>query len=59
MATIESVGIVGRGAIGILYMDLLHEQVKDIAFICDAQRKKRYERTLLYCNGNKRIYLYR
>ena len=49
---IQKVGIVGRGAIGALYGTLLMEHgCKDLVFIVDEDRKKRYETDPVTING--------
>ena len=49
---IQKIGIVGRGAIGALYGTLLMEHgCKDLVFIVDEDRKKRYETDPVTING--------
>lgn len=56
---INSVGIVGRGAIGSLYGTLLKENgLRSLCFIVDEKRKERYQNTPFYINGKKAKFRY-
>lgn len=50
---IERVGIIGRGAVGVLYGNLLNEKLgKDrVCFIADEKRAVQYRDNPVYCNG--------
>jgi len=56
---INSVGIVGRGAIGSLYGTLLKENgLRSLCYIVDEKRKERYQNTPFYINGKKAKFRY-
>ncbi len=50
---IEKVGIIGRGAVGVLYGNLLNEKLgKDrVCFIADQKRAGQYREHPVFCNG--------
>ena len=53
MKRIETVGIVGMGALGLLYADLITRGLGDghVFFIADRDRRKRYAETRLVVSG--------
>jgi 2-dehydropantoate 2-reductase len=59
--SIQSVGIVGRGALGILYGVRFHHNlnVKNLVFIADEARVKRYATTPVTANGIPYTFQYR
>lgn len=50
---IKKVGVIGRGAVGVLFGGLLNDKLgKDkVCFIADEARTKYYKETPMYCNG--------
>ena len=55
MERIETVGIVGMGALGLLYADLITRGLGDghVFFIADGERRKRYAETRYAINGRE------
>lgn len=60
MKKIEKAAIVGRGAIGVTFGSVLHEALKkdNFCFIVDENRKERYEKEGLICNGKETDFRY-
>lgn len=58
MQTIQSVGIIGRGAIGALYGTLLQQGGVNPVFIVDPARRQRYEEQPLRINGRDAQFTY-
>lgn len=60
MEKIQSIAIVGRGAIGVIYGSLLMKKMgyKHVAFLCDAKRKARYEKQDVLFNGQPMHFQY-
>ena len=58
---IQTVGLIGLGAMGILYSDLLQENVEGEQFfvIADQKRITRYQSDKLYCNEKECDFSYR
>ena len=58
---INSVGIIGQGALGIMYGKHLTERLKKdrVFFIADEERAKRYRTSKIVCNGEVCDFLYR
>lgn len=52
---IKTVGIIGRGAVGVLYGTLLQEQLgkNQVCFIADENRTKHYREHPIHCNGQE------
>ena len=50
---IERVGIIGRGAVGVLYGNLLNEKLgkERVGFIADEKRASQYRDNPVFCNG--------
>lgn len=57
MDKIKSIALIGRGAIGTLFAMLWQEAV-EMAFLVDADRKRKYEKDPLVCNGKKVSFKY-
>ena len=57
----KTVGLIGLGAMGVLYSDLLQRGLMqgDFFVIADAERVERYQRDGVYCNGTRCDFLYR
>lgn len=55
MSYIKTVGIVGRGAIGVIFGDIIQKGIskENIAFIANEDRVTKYQKNPLYCNGEK------
>ncbi len=56
MKNIENIAIVGMGALGVLFGNLLAENLGEVAvtFIADDSRLERYRAQGVYCNGKRR-----
>jgi len=56
----KKVALIGLGAMGVLYSDLLQKAIPDNFFvIADQDRIARYEREGVYCNGQRCTFSYR
>ena len=57
---IQKVGMIGRGAIGVLFADLIQEKIgkENFAFICDEKRAENYRNNPVFCNGRKMDFQY-
>ena len=57
---IKTVGMIGRGAIGCLYGVMFQKHLDDdhMVYIVDANRKEKYEKNGLICNGKKTDFHY-
>lgn len=53
MKDIKSVGLIGLGALGILYAQRLFESGAELDVIVDEARKASYEESGVFCNGKK------
>ncbi len=58
---IKSVSIVGMGALGVLYGEILSRYLPEgsLRFVADRARIERYRRDLVYCNGEACRFSYR
>lgn len=56
MEQINHITIVGMGALGVLYGDFFAEKlgIQAVTFLADEERKKRYVREGVFCNGKER-----
>lgn len=60
MKGLKKVALIGLGAMGVLYSDLLQQAIPDDFFvIADKNRIKRYEREGIYCNNVRCTFSYR
>lgn len=57
---IEKVGIIGRGAIGVLFGGLIQERIgrDNLCFIADADRAEQYRKRPIVCNGTMTEFQY-
>lgn len=53
MSTIKKVGVIGRGAVGVLFGGLLNDKLgkEQVCFIADEKRTTQYQENPMYCNG--------
>lgn len=58
--SIKKVGIIGRGAVGVLFGSLLHDKLgkENVCFIADERRTKQYREHPMYCNGQECEFTY-
>lgn len=54
---IKRVGIIGMGALGMLYGDFIAKTLREaVTFIVDEKRKKAYQETVFTINGEKVLF---
>lgn len=60
MTKINKIGIIGQGALGVMYGQQLASRLgrDKVFFIADAGRIEKYEREGIYCNGEKQNFQY-
>ncbi|POP30917.1 ketopantoate reductase family protein [Lactonifactor longoviformis] len=60
MAEIKTIGIIGQGALGVMYGQQLtrHLGKERVFFIADPRRIEKYQREGIYCNGEKTEFQY-
>lgn len=59
MKEIKKVGLIGLGALGVMYAERLTDAGADLVVIADAERAVRYQREGVYSNGRKLSLHYR